>query len=164
MYGLSGRNNAQPFESAEDALENCNDISEGILSNTLKLFLEVNIPSVKKLKDSSITLGVVRSVGCHHDQIDAKIGQAIQEELKIPCMTNDVVVELCRGIRQHYSRFIPSLSNGAAEKAMLGLGHSYSRAHVKFNVNREDNMIIQAICLLDQVGILSRRDSSSTRT
>ena len=34
---------------------------------------------------------------------------------------------------------------------MLGLGHSYSRAHVKFNVNREDNMIIQAICILDQV-------------
>lgn len=88
-------------------------------------------------------------------QIDAKIGQAIQEELKIPCMTNDVVAEMCRGIRQHYSKFVTSLSNGAAEKAMLGLGHSYSRAHVKFNVNREDNMIIQAICLLDQVCFLS---------
>ena len=50
----------QPFESAEDALENCNDISEGVLSKTLKLFLEVNLPSSKKLKDSTITLGVVR--------------------------------------------------------------------------------------------------------
>ena len=47
---------------------------------------------------------------------------------------------------------VSSLDGGAAEKAMLGLGHSYSRAHVKFNVNREDNMIIQAICILDQVG------------
>ena len=50
----------QPFESAEDALENCNDISEGVLSKMLKLFLEVNLPSAKKLKDSTITLGVVR--------------------------------------------------------------------------------------------------------
>jgi len=34
-------------------------------------------------------------------------------------------------------------------KAQLGLGHSYSRAKVKFNVNRSDNMIIQSISLLD---------------
>lgn len=37
------------------------------------------------------------------------------------------------------------------EKAQLGLAHSYSRARVKFNVNKSDNMIIQAICLLDQL-------------
>ena len=35
------------------------------------------------------------------------------------------------------------------EKAQLGLGHSYNRANVKFNVNRVDNMVIQAISLLD---------------
>jgi hypothetical protein len=35
------------------------------------------------------------------------------------------------------------------EKAQLGLGHSYSRSKVKFNVNRVDNMIIQSISLLD---------------
>jgi nucleolar protein 56 len=37
------------------------------------------------------------------------------------------------------------------QQAQLGLGHSYSRAKVKFNVNKVDNMIIQAICLLDQL-------------
>ena len=31
----------------------------------------------------------------------------------------------------------------------LGLGHSYNKANVKFNVNRVDNMVIQAISLLD---------------
>ena len=66
-------------------------------------------------------------------------------------MTSDVILEITRGIRFHYSKFNTSLGGGAAEKAMLGLGHSYSRAHVKFNVNRKDNMIIQAICILDQV-------------
>merc|ERR1712187_985038 len=40
----------------------------------------------------------------------------------------------------------------AKEKmAQLGLGHSYSRSEVKFNVNRSDNMIIQAIALIDQL-------------
>ena len=36
-------------------------------------------------------------------------------------------------------------------KAQLGLGHSYSRSKVQFNVNRVDNMIIQSISLLDQL-------------
>jgi nucleolar protein 56 len=43
------------------------------------------------------------------------------------------------------------LDNGNMEQAQLGLGHSYSRCKVKFNPGREDNMIIQAICLLDQL-------------
>lgn len=43
------------------------------------------------------------------------------------------------------------LTAQAASKAQLGLGHSYSRAKVKFNVNRADNMIIQSIALLDQL-------------
>ena len=43
----------------------------------------------------------------------------------------------------------PFIQPGDLEKAQLGLGHSYSRAKVKFNVNRVDNMVIQAIFLLD---------------
>lgn len=39
----------------------------------------------------------------------------------------------------------------SAAVAQLGLGHSYSRAKVKFNVHRSDNMIIQSIALLDQL-------------
>lgn len=35
--------------------------------------------------------------------------------------------------------------------AQLGLGHSYSRAKVKFNVNKVDNMIIHSVSLLDQL-------------
>lgn len=38
-------------------------------------------------------------------------------------------------------------------RAQLGLAHSYSRAKVKFNVNRQDNMIIQ-------VGALSNEQTS----
>ena len=38
---------------------------------------------------------------------------------------------------------------GTTKKRAARLARSYSRAKVKFNVNRSDNMIIQAIALLD---------------
>lgn len=55
------------------------------------------------------------------------------------------------GIRLHFPSLIKGLTAQSASKAQLGLGHSYSRAKVKFNVNRVDNMIIQSISLLDQL-------------
>lgn len=50
----------QPFASAETALENINSISEGIMSEDLKSFLELNLPKVKAGKKPKFTLGVVR--------------------------------------------------------------------------------------------------------
>lgn len=55
------------------------------------------------------------------------------------------------GVRLHFHLLVKGLTAQAASKAQLGLGHSYSRAKVKFNVNRADNMIIQSIALLDQL-------------
>lgn len=55
------------------------------------------------------------------------------------------------GVRVHFHSLVKGLTAQAASKAQLGLGHSYSRAKVKFNVNRADNMIIQSIALLDQL-------------
>ena len=37
-----------PFKDAQDALGNINDISEGIVNETLKNFLELNLPKVKE--------------------------------------------------------------------------------------------------------------------
>ncbi|NP_001082151.1 XNop56 protein [Xenopus laevis] len=126
-----------PFKSAQSALENVNAISEGVLHEDLKLLLETHMPAKKK----KALLGVA----------DAKIGAAIQEELKIPCQTGGAVVEILRGIRLHFHSLVKGLTAQSASKAQLGLGHSYSRAKVKFNVNRVDNMIIQSISLLDQL-------------
>lgn len=58
-------------------------------------------------------------------------------------------MELIRGLRLHAEKLIANMQQGDMSKAQLGLGHSYSRSKVKFNVNRSDNMIIQAIALLD---------------
>ncbi|KAF7838192.1 nucleolar protein 56 [Senna tora] len=128
-----------PFQSALDALKQCNSVSEGLLTDELRNFLEINLPKVKEGKKAKFSLGVV----------DPKIGSQISEVSKIPCQSNEFVGELIRGVRLHFDRFIKDLKPGDLEKAQLGLGHSYSRAKVKFNVNRVDNMVIQAIFLLD---------------
>merc|ERR1712044_140626 len=62
-----------------------------------------------------------------------------------------VVPEIVRGIRLHFAKLVKGMSAEASTKSQLGLGHAYSRAKVKFNVNKSDNMIIQSIALLDQL-------------
>lgn len=58
----------EPFATAEAALHNINDISEGILPEDLRNFLERNLPRVKEGKKAKFSLGV----------LDAKIGTSIQ--------------------------------------------------------------------------------------
>merc|ERR1712048_771980 len=43
------------------------------------------------------------------------------------------------------------MSNEMQNTAQRGLAHSYSRAKLRFNVHRQDNMIIQAIAMIDQL-------------
>ncbi|KAM3371652.1 hypothetical protein ACQJBY_018842 [Aegilops geniculata] len=128
-----------PFLSAVDALNQCNAISEGIMTDELRNFLELNLPKVKEGKKAKFTVGVM----------EPKVGSHITEATGIPCQSNDYVQELLRAVRLHFDQFIEQLKPSDLEKAQLGLGHSYSRAKVKFNVNRVDNMVIQAIFLLD---------------
>ena len=135
----------QPFASAEDALENANAISEHAMTESLKNFLEMNLPKSKKKKEgkaSAFSLGV----------IDSGLATAISEGIAyISVRSDDVVREISRGARLHLTSFIKGLDGGGAEQAQLGLGHSYSRGKVKFNPARSDNMIIQSIALLDQM-------------
>lgn len=128
-----------PFKTAVTALENVNSISEGIVPEDLQLFLDTNIPrSGKKEK-------VVLGVG------DSKLGASIAEVLDIKCDHTGAVPEIIRGIRFHFHNLVKGFTSKSSGIAQLGLGHSYSRAKVKFNVNRVDNMIIQSIALLDQL-------------
>jgi len=125
-----------PFKTAIVALENVNAISEGIVPQDLALFLD----GAMSLKDKC-TLGVA----------DPKLGAALTEALGIKTTHIGVVPEVLRGIRFHFHNLVKGFTSQSAGVAQLGLGHSYSRAKVKFNVNRVDNMIIQSIALLDQL-------------
>ncbi|KAB5595947.1 Small nuclear ribonucleoprotein [Ceratobasidium theobromae] len=128
-----------PFKSAAHALENINDVSEGICNDYLKNMLELNLP--KHSKKAPIVLGVS----------EKNLAGSIVAALSIECDTSEKALELIRGVRLHAEKLLKGLETGDVGKAQLGLGHSYSRAKVKFNVNRSDNMIIQAIALLDQL-------------
>ena len=129
-----------PFSNTASALEEINSVSEGIMSDTLKDFLTRNLPkSGKEGKKSKFSLGL----------IDAKLASAVQEGTGIKCVCDEIVGEVLRGVRNHLSHFVKGLSEMDQSRSQLSLAHSYSRAKVKFNVNKVDNMIIQAISLLD---------------
>ncbi|KAI8847534.1 Nop56 protein [Chytridium lagenaria] len=130
-----------PFKSAAHALENMLDITEGTVHDHLKSFLEINMPKGKK---SNVELGVA----------EKNLAGSIRNDLGINCTsseTNETVAEIIRGIKLHSEKLLKQMKEGDMYRAQLGLGHSYSRAKVKFNVNRADNMIIQSINLLDQL-------------
>lgn len=128
-----------PFKTALAALESINNISEGVVPEDLQLFLDSCIP--KSGKSEKVVVGVS----------DPKLGASITEALGIKCDHTGVVPEIIRGIRFHFHNLVKGFTSKSSGIAQLGLGHSYSRAKVKFNVNRVDNMIIQSIALLDQL-------------
>jgi len=131
-----------PFQGASQALENINDISEGILSPFLHTVLETNLPQQSK---SNVVLAVS----------DKNLAASIKEAFSgVSCTTpetNRVALSLIRGVRQHAEKMIPALRDGDLGQAQLGLGHAYSRAKVKFSVQKNDNHIIQAIATLDHL-------------
>ena len=128
-----------PFRTAEEALANCADVSEGAMTEALRAFLEANVPLPKPGKKSKFALGVS----------EHKIGGMVQDELGVTCVCNDLTAELLRGVRVHLAAFLKALRPGDLERAQLGLAHSYSRSKVKFDVNRADKHIIQSIAILD---------------
>jgi len=132
-----------PFQGASQALENANEISEGIMSDYLRTVLEANLP--KASKKSKVTIGVG----------DKNLAGSIKAgftglECETP-ETSEVVADLLRGLRLHAEKLLKTLQTGDVSRAQLGLGHAYSRAKVKFSVQKNDNHIIQAIATIDHL-------------
>ncbi|KXT16086.1 hypothetical protein AC579_7122 [Pseudocercospora musae] len=132
-----------PFQGAAQALENANEISEGLMSEYLKTTLEANLP--KAGKKNKVTLGVVDK------NLAASIKSAFSGlECETP-ETSELAADLLRGIRLHSEKLLKQLQTGDVGRAQLGLGHAYSRAKVKFSVQKNDNHIIQAIATIDHL-------------
>ncbi|KAH9825861.1 Nucleolar protein 56 [Teratosphaeria destructans] len=134
-----------PYQGASQALENANDISEGIMSEYLKTVLESNLPKAGKKEKKKVTLGVT----------DKNLAGSIRAEFPgVECETgetSEVVGDLLRGLRLHAEKLLKNLQAGDISRAQLGLGHAYSRAKVKFSVQKNDNHIIQAIATIDHL-------------
>jgi nucleolar protein 56 len=142
--------NFKGFENSTIALECMNELVAGECPSLLVDFLKENLPlsSSSSKKKSKFVLGV----------LDKSLASSIKSALDVECVSDDLVFELIRGIRQHSCKFLTNVLQSSPEevsifqsKSQLGLGHGFSRSKVKFNVHRSDNMVIQAICLLDQL-------------
>jgi len=133
-----------PFQGAAQALENANEVSEGIMSEYLRTTLDANLPKSSK-KGKKTVLGVTDrnlagSIKAAFPGVECETGE-----------TSEIVADLLRGIRMHADKLLKQLQEGDVERAQLGLGHAYSRAKVKFSVQKNDNHIIQAIATIDQL-------------
>lgn len=115
-----------PFTSAAQALENANDVSEGILNPHLKSLLNLIVPNTAG-KTNKKQSGVLLAVS------ERGLAGAIQGETGIPCDTSERALELIRGVRLHQEKILVKggMQKGDVAIAQLGLGHSYSRGKVK---------------------------------
>jgi len=96
-----------PFDTAENALENINAISEHEMTEDLKSFLTANLGKSKK--SSKNNLGV----------IEPELASAIQENCGIPCRSDETIRELLRGLRVHFTKFVKPLAKGLLEQYVL---------------------------------------------
>ncbi|ONK61456.1 uncharacterized protein A4U43_C08F30100 [Asparagus officinalis] len=78
--------------------------------------------------------------------------RAIKAETEVVCVDDRSLVQEDRVDLQRVKAEAKALGEPTdLGLARPGLGHGYSRAKVKFNMNRVDNMLIQAIFLLDNL-------------
>ncbi|XP_023247357.1 nucleolar protein 58 [Copidosoma floridanum] len=82
---------------------------------------------------------------------DAKLGNAIKDKLNLQCVSNTAVQELMRCIRCQLDSLLVGLPKKEMTAMALGLAHSLSRYKLKFSPDKIDTMIIQAVCLLDDL-------------
>ncbi|TVY84847.1 Nucleolar protein [Lachnellula suecica] len=132
-----------PYRNAGEALENVNLVSEGVLSDYLRSNLELNLPKPSKKKKTILGVSdktLAGSIKASFPGVECETGE-----------TSEVVADLLRGLRFHAGKLLKDLQEGDVGRAQLGLGHAYSRAKVKFSVQKNDNHIIQAIATLDHL-------------
>ncbi|KAG7208567.1 hypothetical protein KM043_014780 [Ampulex compressa] len=125
----------EKFADTTEALAATTAAVEGKLSKSLK----------KTLKKHCVELQEQLAVA------DAKLGNAIKDKLSLSCVSNTAVQELMRCIRSQMDGLLAGLPKKEMTAMALGLAHSLSRYKLKFSPDKIDTMIIQAVCLLDDL-------------
>ncbi|CAG8809971.1 6082_t:CDS:2, partial [Gigaspora margarita] len=123
-----------------DTPQNANkaDISEGKLSDDLSNFLKETINETS-IKTEKLIVA------------DPKLGASINKKLGIQVLSEKIVMDLYRGIRENLDSLITGMNSEDISSMALGLSHSLSRHKLKFSPDKVDTMIIQAIGLLDDL-------------
>lgn len=125
----------EKFADTTEALAATTAAVEGKLSKSLKKILKKHCIEVQE------QLAVA----------DAKLGNAIKDKLSLSCISNTAIHELMRCIRSQLDSLLVGLPKKEMTAMALGLAHSLSRYKLKFSPDKIDTMIIQAVCLLDDL-------------
>ncbi|CAK5040341.1 unnamed protein product [Meloidogyne enterolobii] len=124
------------FKSIAEAVNNATNISEGKLSKSLKRILK------KSVEEEGEKLAVA----------DTQLGTLIKNSLEIKCLHNTAISELMRSIRANMDTLVDDEAITKEIATMrLGVSHAIGRYKVKFNPEKIDTMIVQAVSLLDDL-------------
>ncbi|GFG31301.1 hypothetical protein Cfor_12864, partial [Coptotermes formosanus] len=126
----------EKFTDTTEALAATTAAVEGKMSKSLKKMLKKVV--AKDLQDQLLVA-------------DAKLGNAIKDKLNLPCLSNTAVQELMRCIRSQMDSLLAGFPKKEMTAMALGLAHSLSRYKLKFSPDKIDTMIVQAVCLLDDL-------------
>ncbi|XP_043287977.1 nucleolar protein 58 [Venturia canescens] len=125
----------EKFADTTEALAATTAAVEGKLCKTLKKTLKKHCAEVQE------QLAVA----------DAKLGNAIKDKMSLSCVSNTTIQELMRCIRSQTDALLAGFPKKEMTAMALGLAHSLSRYKLKFSPDKIDTMIIQAVCLLDDL-------------
>eukprot|EP00285_Hemiselmis_virescens_P006667 CAMPEP_0173379728 /NCGR_PEP_ID=MMETSP1356-20130122/2556_1 /TAXON_ID=77927 ORGANISM="Hemiselmis virescens, Strain PCC157" /NCGR_SAMPLE_ID=MMETSP1356 /ASSEMBLY_ACC=CAM_ASM_000847 /LENGTH=520 /DNA_ID=CAMNT_0014333113 /DNA_START=255 /DNA_END=1817 /DNA_ORIENTATION=- len=125
------------FEDTSEAMVAATAMLESAMSKPLKKFLKKNIVD-KDIKD---TLAVY----------ETGLGKAIKTALEIPCIYNENILEIMRGVRGNLETLLGGTTDADLKVMQLGLAHSLGRHKLKFSPDKVDTMVVQAIGLLDEL-------------
>ncbi|KAI6221307.1 SnoRNA binding domain protein [Aphelenchoides fujianensis] len=123
------------FKSVNEALKASTCVEEGTIGKTLRKLLKSTASEAEEL-----------AVG------DTKLAGLIKasENLNIQCVHDKVTGELMRAIRANVDNLLAE-HKGELDSMRLALAHSLGRYKVKFNPEKIDTMIVQAVSLLDDL-------------
>lgn len=121
------------FKTTDEALENIASLTEGKISKVLRKLLKSKSDEIDEL-----------AVG------DSKLGSLIKEKLEIQCVHNSATSELMRSVRNHLDTLLGDHKT-ELDAMNLAVSHSLGRYKVKFNPEKIDTMIVQAVSLLDDL-------------
>lgn len=126
------------FKGTAEALETTTQLINGELAKPIKKFLKHNFVD-KGLTD---TLAVA----------DAKLGKAIRSALEITCIHGDETMAMFRAIKANIDTLLQEqLTSEQLGQTALGLAHNLNRYKLKFSPEKIDQMVVQAVSLLEDL-------------
>ncbi|GIX95769.1 nucleolar protein 58 [Caerostris darwini] len=125
----------EKFKDVQDAVSFTTKTKNSKISKLLKISLEQLIPEGSQ---EQLVVG------------DVKLGRHIEKKTKISCVHNSATQELMRCIRINIGSLL-ELGQVDLTRMALGVSHGLSRYKIKFNPQKIDTMVIQAMHGLDEM-------------